>query len=102
MKALYLLSAILILSSCQKDQPETGEFKATILSFNIAVAACMGGYDIEIDSGRYRSLDELPEPYSRYEAIKYPASVWIRYKRGGSCGELQNAITVTSIRERKM
>ncbi|SOD88363.1 hypothetical protein [Spirosoma fluviale] len=101
MKALYLFCAILLVSSCQKDQPEPGEIKATIISFNIAVAACMGGYDIETDLGRYRSLDQLPEPYGSYEAIKYPASVWIRFKRGGSCGEAQNAITVVSIRERK-
>ena len=43
MKTLYLFIAVSLLLGCNKDQSEPREVKATITSFSIAVAVCMGG-----------------------------------------------------------
>lgn len=101
MKALFFMLVLVFLVSCHKDQIESHEVQATITGFGIGFTACSGGYEIQTESGQYRSLT-LPAPYGYdYTKLTYPASVWIRYKnQTGSCSDFPGLIEVTSIRNK--
>ena len=62
MKTIGLLSLLTLTLGCSTEQVDSQEVKATITSFSIPVAACMGGYEIETPSGNYR-INNLPPDY---------------------------------------
>ena len=103
MKTIGLLSLLTLALGCSTEQVDSQEVKATITSFSIPVAACMGGYEIETPSGNYR-INNLPpdSPYQYYEKLSYPVTVWVRYKKTteGQCANFGSGIDITAIRPR--